>query len=307
MGHKKTVNIRDIELSHLPSMYLTQRILQERAHQRYNMTLIIGAKTDEGIVILSDTRKTTIEGLVKKGEKVFSIIDCPDASIMVGISGHENYYEKIRKVLSENFTKSLKRAPISEERFVQILEECIEHQINDELNWRKINKKNLEERPLLPFVCIVGGRLKNNNEDKYVLYYYSSEDAPYYGDIMPIGIADYDAQIYDTLIKKIVKTNFRYENLPSKLVNQILFLMIRIVAKTRWDVAEPIFAHNITKKGYGVTERKEFFPVASDTGKPEKYILEILNTASKYFGSDKVPTLNELITIINDFKSKFQI
>ena len=181
----------------------------------------------------------------------------------------------------------------------------MKHQIKDELNWRKINKKNLNERPLLPFVCIVGGKLKNNNKDEYVLYYYSSEDPPYYGDIMPIGIADNDALVYDTLIKEIIKTNFRYENLPSKLVNQILFLMIRIVSKTRWDVAEPIFAYNITKKGYNVTERKEFFPKASDTRDPEKYLLEIINTASEYFGSDKVSSLNELITKIDNFKSKF--
>jgi len=289
-----------------PMHFFKKRVLQERRKQGNNMTLIIGAKTLEGVVVLSDTRLTTLEGIKKKGQKVFPVINHPNAAILVGNSGYENYYQPNLTILKEKFEKSVNEGPISERKFVEILKECLAYQVEQEIEWRKQNKRNVKEKPILPFVCIVGGRLDYDKKSQYVLYCYSSEMPPYYGDMIPIGIADYDAQIYDALIRKIIKTDFRYEDLPPKLVNQILFLIIRIVSQARWDVAEPIFAYKITSKGYDVTWEKEFFPLSTGSHDPKQYFMEVIETASEYFGKEKVPTLNELIKTIDDFQNRIK-
>lgn len=252
------------------------------------MTLVIGIKTKDGIIIQSDTKFTNEDNYTEEGCKVFEILSSKQATFMFGFSHRKDWIPKTLQVLREKFSKSSKRAPISEGRLEQLLKECKNEQLKEINRDSKAREDKIGIN--IPFVGFVAGRIMENNDEKFVLYNYQLNQEPFSHDILAIGAVDIEAYlIIDKIIPALLnRIGLTWLDLPSNFVAQLVFFTMRFVSRNNSSVGSKLNGYIINEKGWKSYSLEQFFPSHFDTNKKTEYIYEILETALNTIGSSKI-------------------
>ncbi len=224
-----------------------------------NLTLIIGIKCKDGIVIQSDTQFSS-EIYKTVESKIFTIFKSEDIFIQLALAHCEDWFEKTKKEFIQKFSILKLENEISLETIERLIKDCRNSQRKILYKDSKDSDAPLDKIPV-PVYGIVTGHFTKDGAKEFFLYNYSVNSEPFQQNVKILG-ADQEANlILDKAVKYFFnKTGLTWEELPCKFVAQIIYITINLVARNNKDVGGRIHSYIIDSKNGRPYWVKDFFP-----------------------------------------------